>query len=155
MTLSHLLHLTCNSAAAMHDRGNLEMSLLQCSWASVYKRACFSIGGYAQVPATAAVHEICDLKIKQQAFVWTTVTDWLTVGGQQEVGCILLRKPSDFVDLLLNLQTLQVVKLWFVALECAVNIVLSSTLRLALTLWEKHWRKSTVRLTCFLLTARA
>lgn len=83
------------------------------------------------------------------------LADGLTVGGQQEVGCVLLREPSDFVDLLLDLQTLQVVKLWFVALECAVNIVLSSTLRLALTLWEKHRSKSTVRLTCFLLTARA
>lgn len=65
----------------------------------------------------------------------------LTVGGEQEVGGVLLRKPFDLVDLLLDLQALQVVKLRLVALECAVNIVLPSALGLALTLpggWRTH-----------------
>lgn len=148
MTLSHLLHPTCNSAAAMHDGGNLETSLRRCSWVAVYKHACSSLGACVEL-AWSMWSE------NESAGVRVHHSGWLTVGGQQEVGCILLRKPSDFVDLLLDLQTLQVVKLWFVALECAVNIVLSSTLRLALTLQEKHRSKSTVRLTCFLLTAKA
>lgn len=38
---------------------------------------------------------------------------------------ILLRQPSDLIDLLLNLQTLKVIKLRLMALECAVDIVLS------------------------------
>lgn len=50
---------------------------------------------------------------------------------------VLLRKPSYLVDLLLNLQTLQVVKLWLVALEGAVDIILSSPVGLALTL-QRH-----------------
>lgn len=74
------------------------------------------------------------------------LADRLTVGGQQEVGGILLRKPFDLVDLLLNLQTLQVVKLRLVALECAVNIVLPSTLGLALTLQETERTRDIVRL---------
>lgn len=79
MTLSHLLHLTCNSAAAMHDSSNLETPLLRCSWASVYKRSCSSIAGYVKVPAMAAVHAwIGDLKMKQRVFMGTTLTDWLT-----------------------------------------------------------------------------
>lgn len=49
----------------------------------------------------------------------------LTIGGEEEVRGILLRQPSDLIDLLLNLQTLKVVKLRLVALECAVDIVLS------------------------------
>lgn len=65
----------------------------------------------------------------------------LTVGGQQEVGGILLREPFDLVDLLLNLQTLQVVKLRLVALEGAVNIVLPSTLGLALALDEEEGKE--------------
>lgn len=52
--------------------------------------------------------------------------------------CILLRQPSNLVDLLLNLKTFQVVKLRLVALEGAVNIVLSSALKLILTLNTKQ-----------------
>lgn len=74
------------------------------------------------------------------------LADRLTVGGQQEVGGILLRKPFDLVDLLLNLQTLQVVKLRLVALECTVNIVLPSTLGLAFTLQETERTRDIVRL---------
>lgn len=127
---------SCYSAAAMHDGGNLEdASHVICL--GVCLQVCMLFHRWVCVPVMAVMHEEHDLKIKQQAVVCTTVVTWriwLTVGGQQEVGCILLRKPSDFVDLLLNLQTLQVIKLGFVALECAVNVVLSSTLRLALTL---------------------
>lgn len=49
----------------------------------------------------------------------------LTVGGEEEVGSVLLRQPSNLIDLLLDLQTLKVVKLGFMALESAVDIVLS------------------------------
>lgn len=52
--------------------------------------------------------------------------------------CILLRQPSNLVDLLLNLKTFQVVKLRLVALEGAVNIVLSAALKLILTLNTKQ-----------------
>lgn len=48
----------------------------------------------------------------------------LTVGGEQEMCCVLLRQPSDLVDFFLYLQTLQVVKVRLVALERAVDIVL-------------------------------
>lgn len=58
----------------------------------------------------------------------------LTVGGEQKVRCVLLREPFDLVDLLLDLQTLQVVKLGLVTLECAVNVVLPSTMGLCFTL---------------------
>lgn len=65
----------------------------------------------------------------------------LTVGGKQKVCCILLRQPFDLVDLLLDLQTLQVVKLRLVTLECAVNIVLPSTMGLCFTLLKKKWKQ--------------
>lgn len=45
--------------------------------------------------------------------------------------CILLRQPSDLVDLLFYLQTLQVVKVRLVALEGAVDVVLSRVPHLA------------------------
>ena len=61
-------------------------------------------------------------------------TGLLTVCRQQELCCILLRQPSDLVDLLLDLKAFQVVKLRLMALEGAVNIVFSSALRLILTL---------------------
>lgn len=60
----------------------------------------------------------------------------LTIGGEEEVCGVLLRQPSDLIDLLLNLQTLKVVKLGLVALECAVDIVLSLSEWLSLALWE-------------------
>lgn len=41
------------------------------------------------------------------------------------MGSILLRQPSDLIDLLLNFQTLKVVELRLMALESAVDIVLS------------------------------
>lgn len=72
-----------------------------------------------------------------------TLATRLTVGGEQEVGGVLLRKPFDLVDLLLDLQALQVVKLWLVALECAVNIVLPSPLGLTLAL-QGEWKAHTV-----------
>ena len=54
------------------------------------------------------------------------------------MGGVLLRQPSDLVDLLLDLQTLQVVKLRLVALERAVDIVLSLGVWLCLTLERKR-----------------
>lgn len=61
-----------------------------------------------------------------------------TVGGKQEIGCVLLREPSDLVDLLLYLQTLQVIELRLVALEGAVDIVLSPAMGLVFALQEGH-----------------
>lgn len=53
-----------------------------------------------------------------------SLVNWfLTIGGEEEMCCILLWQPSDLVDFLFNLQTLQVVKVRLVALECAVDIV--------------------------------
>lgn len=57
-----------------------------------------------------------------------------TVGGEQEIRRILLWQPSDLIDLLLNLQALQVIKLRLVALEGAVDIVLSPAVGLVLAL---------------------
>lgn len=59
-----------------------------------------------------------------------------TVGGEQEIGCILLREPSYLIDLLLYLQTLQVIELRLVALEGAVDIVLSPAMGLVFALQE-------------------
>lgn len=63
-----------------------------------------------------------------------------TVGGEQEIGCVLLREPSYLVDLLLYLQTLQVIELWLVALEGAVDIVLSPAMGLVFALQEGEQR---------------
>lgn len=49
---------------------------------------------------------------------------------------VLLRQPSDLIDLLLDLQTLKVVELGLMALKCAVDIVLSLGERLGFALWE-------------------
>lgn len=57
-----------------------------------------------------------------------------TVGGEQEIGSVLLGQPSDLVDLLLNLQALQVIELGLMALEGAVDIVLSPAVGLVLAL---------------------
>lgn len=48
---------------------------------------------------------------------------------------ILLWQPSDLVDLFFNLQTLQVVKVWLMALESAVDIVLPRVHRFPHLLW--------------------
>lgn len=55
-----------------------------------------------------------------------------------EKGSILLRQPTDLVDLLLNFQAFQVIKFSLVALEGAVNIVLPSPLWLVLTLQRQQ-----------------
>lgn len=57
-----------------------------------------------------------------------------TIGGEQEIRRVLLRQPSYLIDLLLNLQALQVIELWLVALEGAVDIVLSPAVGLVLAL---------------------
>lgn len=59
--------------------------------------------------------------------------DGLVIGGQHEVGGILARvQPADLVDLLLNLQTLQVVELRLVRLKGTVEVVLVGALSSAL-----------------------
>lgn len=60
---------------------------------------------------------------------------YLTIGGEQEMCSILLWQPSDLVDLFFNLQALQVVKVWLMALECAIDIVLPRVHRLPHLLW--------------------
>ena len=46
------------------------------------------------------------------------------------MGGILLREPLDLVDFLLYLQTLEIIELWLVALEGAVDVIL------ALVVWR-------------------
>lgn len=58
----------------------------------------------------------------------------LTVSRQKELSGVLLWEPTNLVDLLFYFQTLQVVELWLVALESAVNIVLATELRRILVL---------------------
>jgi hypothetical protein len=50
----------------------------------------------------------------------------LTIGRQKEVGGILSFAPTNLVNLLLNLQTLQVVEFGLVGLEFSVKLVLAS-----------------------------
>lgn len=50
---------------------------------------------------------------------------------------VLLRQPSDLIDLLLDLQTLKVVELGLMALKGAVDIVLSLGEWLSLALWDR------------------
>ena len=57
---------------------------------------------------------------------------------------VLLRQPSDLIDLLLDLQTLKVVELGLMALKGAIDIVLSLGEQLSLALWketEDIWKK--------------
>lgn len=67
---------------------------------------------------------------------------------------ILLWQPSDLVDLFFNLQTLQVVKVRLVALECAVDVVLARVHRLPHLLRFAFRLKgaSAIQLTCIRLT---
>lgn len=71
----------------------------------------------------------------------------LTIGREEELSSILLRQPSDLIDLLLDLQTLKVVKLRLMALKGAVDIVLSLGERLSLALGKenKELKKTQVR----------
>lgn len=54
---------------------------------------------------------------------------------------VLLRQPSDLIDLLLDLQTLKVVEFGLVALKGAVDIVLSLGEWLGLALWVRRKRR--------------
>lgn len=65
----------------------------------------------------------------------------LTISGEEELCCVLLRQPSDLIDLLLDFQTLKVVKLRLMALEGAVDIVLSLGEWLSLALWKENGGK--------------
>lgn len=65
----------------------------------------------------------------------------LTIGGEKKVCGILLRQPSDLIDLLLDLQTLKVVKLRLMALEGAVDVILSLGEWLSLALWKENGGK--------------
>lgn len=70
---------------------------------------------------------------------------WLAIGGEEEVGSILLRQPADLVDLFLNFQAFQVVKLRLMALKGAVNVVLSPSVWLVLTLKKTKDKDYTIR----------
>lgn len=65
----------------------------------------------------------------------------LTVGGEEKIRGVLLRQPADLIDLLLDLQAFQVIKLGLVALKGAVNIVFASPMRLVLTLQQNKCEK--------------
>ena len=51
----------------------------------------------------------------------------LTVCGKQEMGLVPSFQPGDSVDLLVDIETFEVVELRFMTLECAVHIVLPVT----------------------------
>lgn len=68
----------------------------------------------------------------------------LTIGGKQEVCSVLLRQPSNLIDLLLNLQTLKIVEFGLMALKGAVDIVLSLGEGLSLALWKGNEREKKV-----------
>lgn len=75
----------------------------------------------------------------------------LTIGGEEEVCGVLLRQPSNLIDLLLDLQTLKVVELGLMALKGAVDIVLSLGEWLSLALRkEKEVRENVGREMCSL-----
>lgn len=59
------------------------------------------------------------------------------------MGRILLGQPLDLVDFLFYFQALQIVKLRLVALEGAVNIVLTLAVRLIFTLQGKQDNQGT------------
>lgn len=71
--------------------------------------------------------------------------DALTIGGKQEVCSVLLRQPSNLIDLLLNLQTLKIVEFGLMALKGAVDIVLSLGEGLSLALWKEKEMKEKKR----------
>lgn len=67
-----------------------------------------------------------------------------TIGREEEVCSVLLRQPSDLIDLLLDLEALKVVELGLMALKGAVDVVLSLGEWLSLALWEEgNGRKRT------------
>lgn len=78
--------------------------------------------------------------------IWS-LSDTLTVCGQEKLRGVFLRQPADLVNLLLDLQTLQVVKLGLMALERAVNVVIAAALCLVLhtrateTGFDRSWIK--------------
>ncbi len=49
----------------------------------------------------------------------------ITVSREEKVSSVLLWQPADLIDLLLNLQTLQIVEVRLVTLERAVDIILT------------------------------
>lgn len=46
-----------------------------------------------------------------------------TIGGEEEVGGVMWRQPSNLIDFLLNLQAFQVVKLRLMTLKCTIHII--------------------------------
>jgi hypothetical protein len=50
----------------------------------------------------------------------------LTIGAEQEMGLVSSSAPSDLVDLLLDLERLEVVKLGLVRLKLGVKLVLAA-----------------------------
>lgn len=70
----------------------------------------------------------------------------LTIGGEEKVSSVLLRQPSDLIDLLLNLQAFKVVEFGLMALEGAVHIVLSLGKWLRLALWKKNKQRKHAKL---------
>lgn len=46
-----------------------------------------------------------------------------TVGREQEISWVRPLQPSYLVYLLLYFQALQIIKLWFMTLECAVHVI--------------------------------
>lgn len=61
------------------------------------------------------------------------------------MGSVLLRQPSDLIDLLLDLETFKVVEFGLMALESAVDIVFTLGEWLRLALWKEKVCENAVK----------
>ena len=82
-----------------------------------------------RLEAVHTVHQIVGAYDPRITFAYLPQLDRLVIGGEEEMGHVLSTQPPDLVDLLLDLQTLQVVELGLVTLECAVNVVIGAYIR--------------------------
>lgn len=144
---------SCYSVAAMHDGGNLEdASPLICLGVCI--QVCMFFHRWVCVPVMAVVHEEHDLKIKQQAFMCGNLvylTDrWWTARSRlhSAVEAIWFCWSSPQSPNSSGSQTL----VRGSGMCCKRCTLLDAE---AGSYSEKHQNKSSIRLTCFLLTARA
>lgn len=60
-----------------------------------------------------------------------------TVSRQKKMGMVSSRQPPDLIDFLLDLQTFEIIKLWFVTLEGTVHVVFAATYFTVFALWKR------------------
>lgn len=58
----------------------------------------------------------------------------LTICGEQEMRIVVGGAPLDSIDLLFNLETFQIIKLWFVALKLSEELIFTWSI---FALWAK------------------